>query len=176
MVFKNFLLAIAITVFIFLFTPPTHHSDELGKQSLEGLTDVFVLVSVGPDMIKRELPFDENKIRVDAELKLRMAGIKVLSEGESVKGMGRLYINLVITPTRILKEMPMLSFRVKIFLDQMVSSERKPKGSPFPGTTWVAEKTGIVRESNVSQIRDAIKDQLDIFINDYLSVNPKGGK
>ena len=40
-----------------------------------------------------------------------------------------------------------------------------------PATTWLKANTGTVGE--IKSIRDRIKDFVDEFINNYLTVNPK---
>jgi hypothetical protein len=170
MVVKRCLLVLAVMGLTFLFTPTAHPASKYAIESLRGLTGVNVLVEDLPTEIKKELPFDENQISVDVELKLRMAGIKVLSEEERIKtpGMPYLYVNQYI---KRLLNMPIFYFHIKIGLKQMVYLERNPNISSI-GTTWETGTTGFVGEDVVSKIRDIIKDYLDIFINDYLSVNP----
>ena len=163
-----------IMVSIFLFTYSAHPATKDEIESLKGLTGVLVLVEEFRNEIKKELPFDENQIRVDVELKLRTAGIKVFSKEEMLKTprLAYLYINL---DRHRITEMPMFYFSIAINLRQWVYLKRNPN-IHLTGTTWYIHSMGTVGEDRTSQIREAIKDDIDIFINDYLSVNPKGGK
>ena len=43
----------------------------------------------------------------------------------------------------------------------------------FTACTWSIKTVGFAGVEKVGQIRDFIKDDMDLFINDYLFVNPK---
>jgi len=173
MIAKRCLLVLAIMGLTFLFIPPAHPALELEIETLRGLTEMCVLVEYLDKEIKRELPFDENQIRVDVELKLRTAGIKVLSKDQwrITSGMPYLYVILDI---RRLPNMPMFYFSIDIHLVQLVYLERN-HNILAPSRTWICAGMGCAEKNNTSKIRNHLKDTLDIFINDYLSVNPKGG-
>ena len=64
------------------------------------------------------------------------------------------------------------AFNVDISFKQWVLLYRDTESSVFT-ETWSVERTGSVREEDIVTIRDYIKDSVDEFINDYLSVNPK---
>ncbi len=71
------------------------YTDEFTKLTLKGLKGVDVIVEgLNPDIEKDGL--HKSSIQTDVELKLRMAGIKVLTEEESLKesGMPYLYVNV----------------------------------------------------------------------------------
>ena len=174
MVFKRCLLVLVVMGLTFLFTPTVHPADKSEIESLRGLTGVFVAVEKLDKEIKGQLPFDEDQIRVDVELKLRIAGIKVLSEEERLKSLGNsyLYVNL---NAYLIPEIDTICYALNIFLQQTVYLERHLKGHPS-AMTWWNGSVGAVGKNWASKIRDSIKDKIDRFINDYLSVNPKGGK
>jgi len=174
MVVKRCLLVLVIMGLTFLFTSTAHPATKSEIASLRGLTGVRVAVEDLRTEIKKDLPFDEDQIRVDVELELTMAGIKVLSEEERIKTPGNphLYVNLTI---KRLLNMPIFYFDIEIDLRQGVYLDRNPNINLI-GTTWETGVTGVIGNDKVSEIRNVIKDKLDIFIDDYLSVNPKGEK
>ena len=174
MVFKRCLLALVVMGVTLLFTPTVHPADKNEIESLRELRGVFVVVEKLDNEIKGELPFDENQIRADIELKLRMVEIKVFSKEESSKipGSPCLYVNL---NALLVPEIDTIYYALNIFLEQTASLSRNSNIHPS-AMTWWSGSVGAVGKSWASKIRDSIQDKIDRFINDYLSVNPKGGK
>jgi len=142
---------------------------EQTRNSLRGLSGVYV-VSENPleeDAIRGGLSHDT--IRKEAELKLRLAGIRVLSREEWEKEPGRPYLQ--VWP-KVLKGGVLGGYIYHISLEfkQYVSLVRSSSIQVF-GTTWSAEHMGYTPE--LKDIQDKVKDRIDQFINAYLSVNPK---
>ena len=178
MIAKRWLLVLAVMGLTFLFTPTAHPASEYTVESLRGLTGVGVSVETFSSEVKDKLPFDKNQIRVDVELKLRMAGIKVLSDEErsNTPGMPFLYVRVYIgeTPDLLPDLPPVFGYNITVQLQQQVYLARNSE--LLFGTTWEKSVTGAVNIKNVSITRDRIRNFLDQFIYDYLLVNPKGGK
>jgi hypothetical protein len=178
MIAKRCLLVLAVMGLTFLFTPTAHPASEYTVESLRGLTGVGVSVESFSSEVKDKLPFDKNQIRADVELKLRKAGIKVLSDEErfNTPGMPFLYVRVQIIETSdVLPDLlPVFGYNITVQLHQQVYLARNFE--LLFGTTWEKSVTGAVNIRNVSTTRDRIKDFLDQFISDYLLVNPKGGK
>ncbi len=174
MAFRKCLLVIVIMVLSFLVTPPSHPANKEEIESLRDLIGVYVAVEKLDTEIKGELPFDENQIKTDIELKLRMAGIKVFSKEDSGKTPRdpRLYVNL---NALLVPEIDTIYYALNIFLERTVYLERYSKRHPS-AMTWWSGSVGAVGKQWASKIRDSINDKIDRFIDDYLSVNPKGGK
>lgn len=142
---------------------------EQTRNSLRGLSGVYV-VSENPleeDAIRGGL--SQDTIRKEAELKLRLAGIRVLSREEWEKEPGRPYLQ--VWP-KVLKGGVLGGYIYHISLEfkQYVSLVRSSSIQVF-GTTWSAEHMGYTPE--LKDIQDKVKDRIDQFINAYLSVNPK---
>jgi hypothetical protein len=169
------------TPFVVLFivlTPSftsAQSSSSLGKESLRGLKGVYVLVE----------PFDpeveaaglwKTQIQTDTELKLRKVGIRVASESESANpAFGTLYINVA---THALKgsNANLFAFDIVIEVDQQVQLIRRGPASPaLPAATYqVAGGVGTVGVNHLrDDLRGSISDKIDVFLNDYLAMNPK---
>jgi hypothetical protein len=178
MIAKRCLLALAVMGLTFLFTPTAHPASEYTVESLRGLTGVGVSVESFSSEVKDKLPFDKNQIRVDVELKLRMAGIKVLSDEErfNTPGMPFLYVRVHIGEiSDLLPDLPpVFTYNITVQLHQQVYLARNSE--LLFGTTWEKSVTGAVNIKNVSTTRDRVRYFLDQFIYDYFLVNPKGGK
>ncbi len=178
MIAKIWLLVLAVMGLTFLFTPNAHPASEYTVESLRGFTGVGVSVESFSSDVKDKLPFNENQIRVDVELKLRTAGIKVLSDEErfNTPGMPFLYIRVhIIEISELVPDLPpVFSYDITVQLRQQVYLARNSE--LLFGTTWEKSLTGTVNIKNVSLTRDRIRNFLDQFIYDYFLVNPKGGK
>jgi hypothetical protein len=138
------------------------------RETLRGLKGVLVEIeSIEPEIEQDGLT--KAQIQTDVELKLRLAGIKVLSEEEWQKEKGRPFF-YVCAHVRKYKVLSSYVFNIDIQLNQDVYLERYLNfkiGAP----TWSVSCLGII--SDLNDIRNVVKDKIDIFINAYLSVNPK---
>ena len=160
-----------LLIVLFLLIPSSVYAqtdDEV--ESLRGLKGVYVLIdSLHPDIEADGLR--ENQIHTDVELKLRLAGIKVLNEVEYLMEKGKPYLYIRFNSFR--HESGLHIINIGVGLNQSVYLERDLNIKVYGAVTWDLYYTGTVGAKNVNQIRDIIKDLVDEFINDYLSVNPK---
>ncbi len=111
-------------------------------------------------------------MQTDVELKLRLAGIKVLSREERYKTLGSpwlyLNINTITHPSGDL-----FSWNVSLHLGQEVYLCTK-KDTMTSTATWRQSLAGYARGSRLKEeLRSITKDLVDMFLNDYLAVNPK---
>jgi hypothetical protein len=137
-------------------------------KSLQGLQGMEVIVEeLGSEIEQAGL--HRTAIQTDVELKLRLAGITVLSREERLSQPGTPY--LYINPTVVLGG-EAVYYGISCELHQRVTLARNESISTS-ASTWFIGMTGGIRISGLQTIRDRIKDEVDTFINDYLSVNPK---
>jgi hypothetical protein len=145
------------------------------KESLKGIKSitVYVLVSGKEEVDKKvkDCGLKEYLIKTDVELKLRLAGIKVLSNEELLrKDSAVLTINVNLMESSTLSDFIFL-IGVKLYQDTLLKRDIKKY---LPSITWEYRYYGIVDISLIKEfIRNEIKDGIDEFINDYLEVNPK---
>ena len=113
----------------------------------------------------------KDKIQTDTELRLRKAGIKVVSLEElgTIPGFPVLYINL---NTMNLKSESRYVYDIYVGLGQKVSLNRNNFSSYC--ITWSARYLGITGSERLRKVYDSTGDLVDKFINVYLSVNNKG--
>ena len=142
---------------------------EQTRNSLRGLSGVYVVPEnpLEEDAIRGGL--SQDTIRKEAELKLRLAGIRVLSREEWEKEPGRPYLQ--VWP-KVLKGGVLGGYIYHISLEfkQYVSLVRSSSIQVF-GTTWSVEHMGYTPE--LKDIQDKVNGRIDQFINAYLSVNAK---
>ena len=162
---------LAFVMIFLLLSVVMIYADTYGKESLRGLRGVNIMVeSLQPDIEKDGLR--KSSIKTDVELKLRMAGIKVLTKEEREKEPGMPY--LYVRVSSIKRETGLHVFNIDVELGQLVLLARDPKIICYYATTWrTTGEIGTIGGVKVNQLRDSIKDRVDEFINDYLEMNPK---
>jgi len=139
-------------------------------KSLRGLWGVGVLIEdLHPNAKKAGLT--KSQLQTDVEVELRKAGIPVLTEDERLKTPGRpvLYVNV----NSIDSSEGFYVYNIKVDLRQLVDLRRNRSIGNF-ATTWNREHVAGVGKSYFKQdVREKVRDYVNIFINDYLTVNPK---
>jgi len=143
-------------------------NSESTRETLRGLSGVEVRVEPLKWIIEQK-GLTTAQLRNDTELRLRLAGIRVMSSEESLDAPGKpvLYVN-----PRVIKQgsKDKYIFNIRVELTQRVALARVPEvKTTVP--TWSLSVTGISPE--LSTVREQVKELLDVFINAYLSVNPE---
>jgi hypothetical protein len=155
-----------MTVFSIRISPPSvsAQDSERTRRSLKDISALQVLVEDLPDGAKL-LGLTGGSIQTDVELKLRLAGMRVVTSEEVFKipGMPMLYVHVAVSKNG------KASFTA-VELQQNVLLERNSQ-SQVGVTTW--DVSGIGLNLDAQDIRDQIKDYVDKFLNAWLSVNPK---
>lgn len=155
-----------MTMFLYgISSPPAPAQDtERTRRSLKGITAIEVLVEDLPDGAKL-LGLTKESIKTDVELKLRLAGIRVVTPEESlmIPGMPELYVNITLTDGAE-------AGSIDVQLNQNVMLERNGQLA-IGATTW---DTGVLLSHPTAEgIRNSTKDHVDKFLNAWLSSNPK---
>lgn len=130
--------------------------------TLKGIDTIFVDVEDLSDHAKLNLT--KEAIQTDVELKLRLAGMRVVTVDEGVKlpGSPYLYVNVIV---------PEEAKAVNIAVDLVQDVLLVRNGQFATGvTTWNSDT--LITNANAQEIRNIIKDHVDKFLNDWLSVNP----
>jgi hypothetical protein len=139
-------------------------SDAYSNGSLKGISSVYVVVEELDDDAKI-IGLTEGAIQTDIELKLRLAGMRVVSEKEGMQlsGSPHIYVRAALAPSA-------KAACVEVGMEQNVLLQRTREC--LPGVkTW--ETGGTILNPTAQGIRNHIKDQVDIFLNAWRSVNPK---
>ena len=142
---------------------------ENARKTLAGLTRIYVVVEHVPDEAQRD-GLDTTLIQTDVELKLRQAGITVLTQQEwlSTAAAPYLYVNVQVfkNPAKF------YAYRATVELRQRVTLVHDPSVSVL-ATTWSVPGTiGTVGSQKVGSVREDVRDLTDQFINAYLAANP----
>jgi hypothetical protein len=148
--------------------------DEYSRSTLQGLPGVYVAVeALDPDIQKDGLT--KATLRADTELRLRMAGIKVLSREEWAKTQGGpvCYIDVSVVKdiglTDVL-DFDLYAFEVSVELHQDVALVRDMAVKVL-SPTWSTSYVGFT--NTLPRIRTKVTQLVQRFINAYQTVNPK---
>jgi hypothetical protein len=144
------------------------------RESLRGLTGVEVLAeNISQDLTSGGLT--TSQIQTDVELRLRKAGIRVLTEEQASDTLGNpyLYIRVIGMQDRTVAGRVLgHSIFIGVSLKQKVWLVRDPDLRVFYGETWDVATLLSIPPSNLRSVREEVADLVDQFINAYLAVNP----
>jgi ABC-type maltose transport system permease subunit len=135
------------------------------RESLKNLKGVYVNVQDVMRALEQE-GLSKDQIRTDIELKLRAAGIKVLTHKEHHNEKGapflHVYLNTISTKQG--------AFIYSIFFGMLEEVSLVRNNIIIDAITWSMSGMGY---GYIEGIRAQINKRVDEFINAYLSVNPK---
>jgi hypothetical protein len=160
-------LAAILAIAFLLITSVSLAGDELEQRALRGLNGVYVLVEVLNPEAER-LGLTQDQIKTDVELRLRKAGVRVLTNEDRYKtpGMPYLYVNV---NTSFKSGTGLCAHSVGVELKEMVMLARRFE---TVGSIWRTGSVGTVGIANIKELRGSVGDLVDEFINDYLAANP----
>jgi len=167
---KNWIILMVILVAFFSLDPYVFaQDDENTRPTLRGLQGIFVHVEPLDRRIE-EMGFIRNRIQTDTELKLKLAGINVLTKEEFLKIIGHPYLYVDVNISLLKTQITRYLFYIRIELNQEVALVRAPD-TKVSTVTWSAGGWGI--DFSLDNIRQTVKTQVDKFINAYLAENRK---
>jgi hypothetical protein len=139
------------------------------RATLRGIASVVVLVgNFGSDTKSDGLT--EDQVQTDTELRLRKAGVKVLTLSDVVGN--RAFILLIKSTFVKPKSSELYAVNCSVSLVQYVIVSANGVGTT--ASTWSDAVLLTVGSSKMSMaVRETIGDLVDEFVNAYLSVNPK---
>jgi hypothetical protein len=169
---KNvFAMGVAIFLGMLFVGPSWGVNGKANQATLRGLKGIGVVVErLPPEIEGGGLSIDQ--IQKDVEAKLRAAGIKVLTKEECARTPGEpnLYINLNVNIAKT--ESEIYPYSLDLLFIQKVSLLRDQKIMSY-GVTWSTAGVGSITKTMVSQLRESVREILDIFIKAYRAENPK---
>ena len=142
------------------------YDSELTRETLRGLPGVYVLVERFTDPESRA-GFSDAIFRTDVERKLRLAGIRMLTKEElsSTPGAPTLYLNVKPFHAQLGKS----AYAISLALHQNARLEMN--GERALGVcTWFTRSVGW---GSLRDLRGDVRDDMDLFVNAWLSVNPR---
>lgn len=141
--------------------------DEYSRESLRGVTALRIVVEP-PNWEGLDIGLSMEQLRTAIELKLRLAGIKVVDVKS--RTVPYLYLNVLT----IGKAPGVIAFTLRLSFGQTVILERNPKIKSIPAETWSAALIATVGSNKATEeVKGDLTAIVDRFINAYHSVNPK---
>lgn len=132
--------------------------------TLKGISAVYVVIPDLPESAKL-LGLTKDEIRTDVELKLRLAGVRVVPEEEGVKLPGGPFL-------AVLFSLPSSATAAAIDIS-LCQDTRLVRNSEFAPSSITWHTAQAVGNPTGQGIRNTVKDLVDAFLNAWLSVNPK---
>lgn len=168
----SWLMALAVVSFAL-----AAEDDEYARSTLRGLPGVYVAVGgLDPDIQKDGLT--KATFKADTEMRLQIAGIKVLSKEEWAKTQGGpvCYVDVSIVKDVGLTDVlnfDLYAFEVSVELHQDVALVRDMAVKVL-SPTWSASYVGFT--NRLPRIRTKVTELVERFINAYRTANPKQQK
>lgn len=171
----RYLISILCIVLGFTYISSLVFADdnEFTRSTLKGVQGMGIFIeNVNPDIEKDGLTRDQ--IRKDVERTLQTAGINILSEEERSQEIGSPYLYVNVHMIKMSEEEYYIC-NIYVGFRQDATLVRNPdvtteSVSFIPSVaTWSIGTLGISSELN--DIQDSIKEQIDKFIDAYRSVN-----
>jgi len=165
-------LRVLILVGLLLFWPADGFSFTADKRdTLRGLKEISVLVEYLPDDVERE-GLNREHLQRDIEVRLRQAGLHVLTITEVANSPGAPYLYVAVYPITG-PSVNSNAYAVALTLKQLVQLSRNPTTELF-ATTWEGPmQLSSQGDHRVLDIRTRILDAVGRFIIDYRDVNSK---
>lgn len=164
----KFFAAVAAVQFFAFVQYAQAEEIRINVKTLQGLTGLGVVVGELSDDAKKIL-ITSRDIQEIVEQKLRMAGIQVLSREERLRtpGMPYLYLRMSIKVT----DDGFVYGSTKIQIEEEACLSRKEMCGTF--ITWNKGSIFSVQMDRARQfLKDAVTEDMDIFLKDYFTVNP----
>lgn len=163
--------AVLVTLLGLLVTPSWAIDEQSSRATLRGLPGVEVSIeALAPEVEQAGLT--RQHLQTDVELRLRLAGIRVLTHEERLTAVGQpwLYVNVNVALNRTLG---LTVYNIDVELYQKVFLDTGAVTSGVPAVTWDKGMMGTRAMNDFSNIRESLRGQIDAFIDAYLSVNPR---
>jgi len=141
------------------------------RDTLRGLREISVLIEYLPDDVERE-GLSREHLQRDIEVRLRQAGLHVLTISDIAKSPGAPYLYVAVYPITG-PSVYVNAYAIALTLKQLVQLSRNPTTELF-ATTWEgpAPPSSLIAP-RVLDIRSRILEAVGRFIIDYEAVNPK---
>lgn len=165
---KKFILI--VTAALIILTLPSVKAEYVtdAKDTLRGVKSILVVVKIFSQEVQKNA-LTKDKIQKDVELKLETAGIEIIP----LKNFPTLKPYLLIKINTAYNRLGVFAYSSLVELKQLVYLGSSPDLS-FDAITWSKIKTGTAKERELEEtVRSSIKDLMETFLNDYLTVNPK---
>lgn len=170
----SMLACLLVTSFLLAPSVLAQIDDNQNNETLRGLKGVrFTIRPVSPDLERDGIT--RSKLQTDVEIKLRQAGIHVLTEEDwrrETSAGGGAWLELYVGAVKNNETGLFYAVSVNLKLMQPVHLLRNQALKTF-ATTWSTGSVGIFGMEKLPTIRQEVVDKVAEFINGFLIANPK---
>ena len=161
-------IGLVFILFILGIAPVASAIDnDYSRKSLKGIKGLHVLVEDITSATK-QAGFSKQKILKDVEAKLRIGGIRPLTQNQHLRVKGQPYLYVAFSALRNPEADNLIVYYINVELIQNVLLERNPKVL-VDASTWSITSIGATHR--VKQVRNELKDFIDVFLAAYASAN-----
>jgi hypothetical protein len=158
---------------LMLAAPLTLRAEDTQIASLKGLKGINVEVTVDGDA---DLKRVEQQIKTDVELRMRRNGIVILTESQRVRSPGGPWLAVRVSAMRLTsgrgERETGFAYFIEVSVRQSALLDMNLAKIEVSTWFWGYIGSGPVQDKE-TLVRTHIGDGIDVFCNDYLSVNPK---
>lgn len=157
-------LYLAFALLLFFSVQLANGQQSIGKESLSHLDGIRVIASVSKDAENEGL-LKEN-LKTNTELQLRKAGIEVYTKENFASDPAAPGLLVAVST---LENDGLFAYNLSVNVSQKVITV---DGTETSATTYeTIGQTGMVGGSNIRDLADTVRQEVRIFINDWLSVH-----
>jgi hypothetical protein len=139
------------------------------KETLRGLPGVTVVIEPLQAAAEQD-GLTQQQLHADVERQLRAAGIRVLTQEEWRRTAGSPY--LYVNVSALKKSYGLYAYAIEVCLNQVVTLLRAHDIQEF-AETWETREVGTVGKEQLATVRESVAAHVNIFIQDYFTVNPR---
>lgn len=169
---KTLIFVITVIVVIGTYALDSFALDDFKARSTLKNVENFGIIITETYYPKRGGERTSSKYQTEIELKLRMAGIKILSKGEWESGGNTPFLNIKHKTMQVEIGYDVIYF-ISLEFIQPACLERNSEIC-VPVITWSSGRWGYVIEDQLNErTRGVLFGLIDTFVNSYLAENPK---
>ncbi len=162
---------VKVLVVFLLFNHPVLGQTKEQRESLRGIKGIRVVIEhISPDAGRDGLIREQ--LETDVEWRLRRSGIAGIILRPEEETFSTPYLHVYVNAYKP-RDSELYAYNVGVEFRQGVLLPRDLTIKTY-AATWKSTEIGTVAGRKLSNgIKDSVADQIDKFINDYLTVNPK---
>ena len=149
---------------VLLFAFPVF-SQRTRQESLRGLKEISVSVTLGGDAVDDKLLSSQAMLTANAELRFRLAGIRVVSPSRAIP-----LFNIFVNTLKVDDDFYAVSYNYGLTQVVYCGESKSSISHHMWGIHSLSAYGSDVINSNVKR---SVTESLDFFINDYLAANQK---
>lgn len=151
-----------------VFIVSTAYAQNKYQKPLSGLPGVVISIGGAFDDIAKE-GLSQQQLKTDIELRLRRAGIKILSEEGDTEQHRQPRLYVFVSSLKVNSDY--YACHIEVGVKEAATVDRNSRRSV--ATSWARGAFLVVTAGNPRRVSGEVGDLVDAFANDYLAANPR---